>query len=116
MVVRILTLLFVLGLMSACGTATPTAAPMTTSTPSGVPFRLYTHCGIDEAKIDDAYYEAVQPLEDGNGNPPDGWGNPFQEGTMTLLPPDRAIFTDPLGHRVVLGVRPHAEGFKRICS
>jgi hypothetical protein len=31
-------------------------------------------------------------LEDGYGNPPVGWGNPFQPGVMALTSPDHAEF------------------------
>ena len=58
------------------------------------PYQLYTHCGIYEARIGNRYFEAVHPLSDGQGNPPPGWGNPYQQGTMTLLPPAGAVFRD----------------------
>jgi hypothetical protein len=80
-----------------------------------VAFELYTHCGVDEARVGPQYYEAVHPLIE-DGNPPSGWGDPGQEGTMTLQPPTQAIFTDNLGHRVVFRLRPHATRFKHICA
>src|ERR1039457_770589 len=63
--------------------------PATTAVAAGAPrpYQLSTHCGIDEARIGNRYYEAVHPLSDGQGNPPAGWGNPYQQGTMTLRPP-----------------------------
>lgn len=51
--------------------------------PAGTPYSLYTHCGVYEARIGDTYYLADDPLDDRQGNPPPGWGNPFQEGTTT---------------------------------
>ena len=48
----------------------------TTTVASGVPFDLFHHCGIDEARVQDTFFAAEQPLDDGNGNPPAGWGNP----------------------------------------
>src|SRR5690349_18513920 len=68
------------------------ASPMVTPGRSARPYLLLTHCGIDEARIGGRYFEAVYPLSDGQGNPPAGWGNPFQRGTVTLLSPTEALF------------------------
>jgi hypothetical protein len=84
--------------------------------PRAMAYDLYTHCGVDEAKIGDRFYEAATPLSDGNGNPPAGWGNPYQAGTMTLVSATSAVFTDQAGHRVVFSVRPGARAFKHVCS
>jgi hypothetical protein len=84
--------------------------------PAGeAPFELYTHCGIDEAFFDGRYYEAVEPLSDGNGNPPPGWGNPSQDGTIRVVSATEASFHSDAGD-VLLRVRPDATGFKRICA
>jgi hypothetical protein len=80
------------------------------------PYRLLTHCGIDEARIGSRYFEAVHPLSDGHGNPPAGWGNPFQQGTMTLLSPTEALFRDHAGHHVRFRLRPGATTFKHLCD
>jgi hypothetical protein len=79
-------------------------------------YDLYTHCGIDEARIGNRYFEAVHPLSDGSGNPPPGWGSPYQAGTMTLVTPTEAVFTDTAGHRVVFRVRPVAKTFMHVCA
>jgi hypothetical protein len=47
-------------------------------------YRLLTHCGIAWTSIAGTFWRAVHPLSDGHGNPPPGWGNPFQDGTLTL--------------------------------
>jgi hypothetical protein len=47
-------------------------------------YRLMTHCGIAWTNIAGTFWRAVHPLSDGHGNPPPGWGNPFQDGTLTL--------------------------------
>jgi hypothetical protein len=83
---------------------------------SARPYRLYTHCGIDEARIGNRYFEAVHPLSDGQGNPPAGWGNPYQQGTMTLLSPSKAVFRDDAGHHVQFRLRLGATSFKRLCD
>ena len=80
------------------------------------PYQLLTHCGIDEARIGGRYFEAVHPLSDGQGNPPAGWGNPVQQGTMTLLSPTEALFRDRAGHHVLFRLRPSATAFKHLCA
>jgi hypothetical protein len=99
------------GLASSC--SSPSAAERSTLS---FGYQLYTHCGIYEAKIGNAYYVAVRPLDDGNGNPPSGWANPYQRGTVTLASATSAVFTDSLGHRVEFRLRPGATSFLRVCS
>jgi hypothetical protein len=89
---------------------------VTAAAPRAIAYNLYTHCGVDEAKIGDRFYQAVTPLTDGNGNPPAGWGNPYQAGTMTLVSATEAVFTDNARHRVVFAVRPGATAFRQLCS
>ncbi|MFE9171561.1 hypothetical protein ACFYNZ_18890 [Streptomyces kebangsaanensis] len=88
------------------------------ATPVGrtIPFDLYTHCGIDEARVGSTYFEAETPLSDGSGNPPEGWGNPTQHGTMTLKSEREAVFTDDAGHEVKFRARPDVSAFKRLCA
>jgi hypothetical protein len=110
--------------LGACGTGSAiragTAAGPSGSGPSATataqPYRLYTHCGIDEDRIGNRYFEAVHPLSDGHGNPPAGWGNPFQQGTMTLLSTSEAVFRDDAGHHVLFRLRTGATSFKHLCS
>ena len=87
-------------------------------TPAGraVRYNLYTHCGVSEARLGNQYYVAVHPLSDGAGNPPAGWENPYDAGTMTLVSATEAVFTDGAGHSVVFRVRPGAKAFLRVCS
>lgn len=105
------------GLLTACAQADE-GADAVRATPSGrtIPFDLYTHCGIDEARIGSTYFEAETPLSDGSGNPPEGWNNPTQHGTMTLKSDTEALFTDSAGHEVKFRARPGASAFKHICS
>jgi len=98
------------------GGVTVTTTAITTTTAKSQPYQLYTHCGIDEARIGTRYYAAVHPLSDGSGNPPAGWGNPYQAGTVTLVSGTEAVFTDNAGHRVVFMVRPGAKSFMHVCS
>ncbi len=78
-------------------------------------YNLQTHCGVDEARIDDRYFEAVHPLIDRSGQAPAGWQDPYQAGTMTLVSTAEAVFTDHAGHRVVFRLRPGAKAFRRAC-
>jgi hypothetical protein len=99
----------------AAGPATHSAAAAAAAG-SARPYQLYTHCGINEARVGNRYYAAVHPLSDGQGNPPAGWGNPYQSGTMTLQPPASAVFRDAAGHQVRFRLRPGATAFRQVCS
>ncbi|MFD3440426.1 hypothetical protein ACFWU3_23285 [Streptomyces sp. NPDC058685] len=114
-------------LLTACsGTGEPASqespsvrtVPSVRTAPSArtIAFQLYTHCGIDEARIGSTYFEAETPLSDGSAGPPDGWDNPYQRGRMTLTSATRAVFTDDAGHEVVFRARPDAKAFKVICQ
>ncbi len=63
-----------------------------------VPFRLYTHCGILGASINGRSFYADPPISDGSGNPRSGWGNPYDDGDMTLRGSTSADFHDAAGH------------------
>ena len=109
--------------LAACGggTAAQAAKPAAPSTAAAIagsarPYLLYTHCGIDEARVGNRYYEAVHPLSDGHGDPPAGWGNPYQRGTMTLLSPDEAVFRDDAGHQVLFRAQAGARSFQHVCA
>ncbi|WP_052207419.1 hypothetical protein [Sinomonas humi] len=97
-----------------CGCA-PTGVTTGASTKTATTFMLYTHCGVYETRVGDTFYVAAEPLDDGNGNPPPGWGNPYQSGTMTVDGPT-AIFRDDVGHTVTFHERSAATSFLRTCS
>ncbi|NUT94206.1 MAG: hypothetical protein HOY78_19515 [Saccharothrix sp.] len=101
---------------TAATTGSATTGSPTKVTGPAVPFRLYTHCGIDEAKIGDTFYEALTPLHDGAHNPPPGWDNPYQDGTMSLIGDTEAVFRDDKGHEVTFKARPGATDFKQLCE
>jgi hypothetical protein len=81
-----------------------------------VPYSLYTHCGISEASIGGRWYQASPPLSDGNGNPPPGWDDPYQQGTIQVISSAEADFSDSAGHRVRFVLRPGATGPVRLCA
>jgi hypothetical protein len=93
--------------------STPSTPPSATSQqPVVIPYELYTHCGIDDASVNGIFYEAETPIPE----PLQGWGNPYQMGTMTLVSPSEVIFRDDLGHVVRFRARPGATAFKRVCA
>ncbi len=53
---------------------------------------LYTHCGIKGTRFDGREWVADPQLSDGQGNPPRGWGNPDEHGTILLKDEDTAVF------------------------
>ncbi|HUW86995.1 MAG TPA: hypothetical protein VMW30_01240 [Candidatus Paceibacterota bacterium] len=87
--------------LAGCSQKTPIAVPMTPARSDQiqtVAFDLYTHCGINDLMAYGRYFKHVGgSLSDGSGNPPDGWGNPYQRGTLTVSG-DIAVFRDKLGH------------------
>lgn len=87
-----------------------------------VPFDLPTHCGINELMANGRYFQRVGGvLVDGSrtpsglGNPPSGWGNPGQRGTLTITG-DVAVFRDKQGHVETFKVRPGATRFLNMCD
>jgi hypothetical protein len=83
--------------VAGCGSQTTSTKGTTTSVQAGKAYRLYTHCGIEWARINGTFWRATRPLSDGNGNPPPGWGNPFQQGTLTFMSRTTATFSSPAG-------------------
>lgn len=57
---------------------------------------LYVHCGVEWARIDGTWWQ-TEPLNDGNANPPPGWGNPYDEGELTLTNETTAEYSGPDG-------------------
>lgn len=81
-----------------------------------IPFNLYTHCGIGEIKALGKYFERIGgTLGDGFGNPPKGWDNPYDKGTLSVVG-NSAVFRDSHGHEVEFKLRPKATGFSTMCS
>ena len=93
--------------------------PATVTGNAPVPYTLYTHCGIYAAKIGGRWFVADHPLSDGSGNPPPGWGNPDQPGTIRMLSATAAEFRDSLGHVVRFHLPAGAAGPagpKQVCA
>lgn len=94
----------------------PASTPPAVALANTVPYRLYTHCGIDWENIGGRWFQAQPPLSDGNGNPPAGWSNPYQPGTITMLSRARAEFRDAAGHKVALVLRRGVTRPPYLCS
>jgi hypothetical protein len=112
---RAVTALAGLLILAGCGGTQQAAGNVRTggppaSTSPAVPYLLYTHCGIDWTMIDGSWYRASPPLSDGNGNPPSGWGNPDQQGTIQMISSTEAEFTDSAGHHVLFVRRSSVHG------
>ena len=116
------TVLAVAGCDSPAGSSgTPGRSPdmsttTATRTADAVPFDLSTHCGVDEARFEGHYYEAVQPIPDGDPTLRKDWDNPRQRGTMRAVSPGEVEFRDAAGHVVLFRLRPQATSFKRLCK
>lgn len=83
---------------------------------AAVPFDLYTHCGINQLSVGGQYFQHVGgSLTDGSGNPPAGWGNPYQHGTLSVSG-DVAVFRDKIGHVERFKVHARPSQFLATCS
>jgi hypothetical protein len=63
-------------------------------------FRLYTHCGLDwplAMDFDGSFWDPIGPASDGYGNPPAGYGNPIDQGTVTLISPTLTQYRSSTG-------------------
>jgi hypothetical protein len=94
--IRVLLALTLAAVAAGCGSQTASRR-LTRSADRGQAYQLYTHCGIQWARIGGVFWRATQQLSDGNGNPPPGWGNPFQQGRLTFSSRTTAEFSSPAG-------------------
>ena len=64
-------------------------------------FQLPTHCGVEYAFFDDRWWNASTQLYENQArmDPPPGWGNPTEFGTMRLLSQDEAQFVGDSGNK-----------------
>lgn len=67
-------------------------------------FEVFTHCGFtaNAFDFDGSFWTVVGPGDDGNGNPPDGIGNPSDTGVIQLIGANAAIYTSASGIQVPL--------------
>jgi len=88
----------------AADAAAPVGGALPASPQAGVAYSvdLLTHCGVRGLDIGGVWFAADPALVEEGGHPPDGWGDPSQPGTVTMLSATEAVFTDDLGHEVRL--------------
>lgn len=98
---RTIALLVTAGLVTAACGSEASVQPTPADEPGRTTVSLYTHCGVESANIEGRWWHARPALynQDRSG-PPAGWGDPYQEGTLTMEAADRAVF-EALGERVV---------------
>jgi hypothetical protein len=100
-------------LATGCGSAVSTQQTGA-EVPNSTPFSVYTHCGVENVRIDGRWWHAKPPLYNAErSGPPAGWGDPYQDGTLTIESPDRAVF-EALGQEVVFVPAPENEPV-RVC-
>ena len=85
------------------------AEPCTSGVPVGShwTFEIYTHCGVEWIYLDGRFW-LTEPL--GKLNAPTGWGNPIDEGVVTLEASDAASYLSQGGDQVVF--TPAAKSFE----
>src|SRR5215210_4345584 len=90
--------------VSGCGGSETAGQPEQETSPlasaHGVPFSLYTHCGIKWAKIRGTFWRAEHALSDGNANRPEGWGNPVESGRLSFQSRRTATFRSTAGQAI----------------
>jgi hypothetical protein len=72
-------------------------------------YLLYDQCGVKWAKIGDNWWETTTPLDDGNGNSQQGWGNLFDSGKLTIIDETTARYTSSTGVTVRFERTNHIE-------
>jgi hypothetical protein len=113
------------GSVETAATETPTSSPSGSQEPSetapgvvlpsGKPFEMYTHCGVENTLIRGVWWHAKPPLYNKRRNgPPAGWGDPYQTGMLIVESDDRAVF-EAMGQQVVF-VRASDNQPVRICD
>jgi hypothetical protein len=63
-------------------------------------YSAYVHCGLTELYADGHWWKRTDPGDD-SGNPPPGWGNPFDVGTVQLKAETYLIYRSSINTLVV---------------
>ena len=91
-----------LRLPQRCAIAVQPAAKIGTS----YPFRLLTHCGIGPIYFDGWAWVPRSSLAGLEPNPPPGWGNPFEVGTVRLITGNALVLTSRAGRSLRFRLPP----------
>lgn len=93
----------------------PSDTPANGFTPSSKQFDVYTHCGVENTRIQGVWWHARPPAYNKRRNgPPAGWGDPYQTGTLVMVSDDSAVF-EALGQQVTFVPAPDNQPV-RICD
>lgn len=84
------------------GGPTARAVPTSGDAEPGVRYRftLYSHCGLGywaAWDFDESFWDPHPPVPDAAADPPDGIGNPLDEGVIELVGDDEASYTSANG-------------------
>ena len=86
---------------ASCGLITFEPRPLPSGQPAQIGIRyavtVYTHCGLRHVDFDGSTWAIEGVLDDGSGNPPDGFGNPFDRGSVVLQSHDEGVYRSELG-------------------
>ena len=82
----------------------PSVTPEPLAETSPEPIRIVTHCGLERAivEFDGALWEFMPVGDLGDGNPPAGFAGPWDDGTITRLDEDHALYRSSEGEQRVL--------------
>ncbi|TQF66358.1 hypothetical protein FK531_17780 [Rhodococcus spelaei] len=102
--------------LSGCGAPSPPSEPAPDQVEIGVAYeyRMYTHCGAEEARFAGEYWEALR-ADPQQGNSSSGWDDPYQLGTMTRESESTAAF-EAEGQVKRYQLRPGATSFLQTCA
>lgn len=95
---RALMLIAALMVTSACCGAAH--SPAASGVRLSASYQLFTHCGVQYVDFQGQRYYADPP------NPPGAWGNPYDDGTLTVIDPSTVVFTDSSGNRATFTTLP----------
>lgn len=78
----------------------PTATASMIDPAAAQPHQLFTHCGVIWTQFLGKSWFASPPLSDGSGNPPAGFGNPVDHGTIQVVGPHQLRYVSSGGRTV----------------
>jgi hypothetical protein len=99
------------------GSGTSSTSPSAAGLGAAEPHQLYTHCGVTWTQFQNQPWYASPPLSDGNGNPPPGFGNPVDHGTMRRISQHEAEYVSSAGRTVrFVDALPPGQSPPGLCS
>lgn len=74
-----------------------TTTTTTSTSPTGIPHVVRTHCGVLSTTVAGVLWLADPPMGDRDHNPPPGWDENETSGTFVQLTQDNAVFKTNTG-------------------